>query len=119
MTLGQSASVDVSNPTDHCFFGINPGETVYQLIDVANFSVLIDAEQAMFNLSALVGFEKMQEQNQIEMTIYFGQGVGVLDYTRLVKGKTFLGRNLSFFSALLSFRDNKKCVVISFAFFHW
>jgi len=69
----------------NCFFRIDEGKTVAQVILVQQYSLLIDLEQAMFNLSALFGFRYPNEKDEISMTVTFGQAEGSPDYGLSVK----------------------------------
>jgi len=69
----------------NCFFRIDEGKTVTQVIIVQQYSLLIDLEQAMFNLSALFGLRYPNEQDEISMTVIFGQGEGSPDYALSAK----------------------------------
>jgi hypothetical protein len=53
------------------------------------FSLLIDLEQAMFNLSAFIGFKYPYNNEEISMTVQFVQDEGVIDNERILTSKSF------------------------------
>jgi hypothetical protein len=70
-----------------CFWITDKSKDAVQSIDVRQFSVLIDAEQATLNLSAFIRFGNATPNDEISMTILFIHGEGILDDERSITSK--------------------------------
>jgi hypothetical protein len=80
-------NVDMSMVKSDCVFRIDEQKTVIQSISVQQYSLLIGLEQAMVNLSALVGLRYANKQDEILMAVHFAQNEGSFDYTRSAKSQ--------------------------------
>ena len=80
-----------------CFFLTDKQMAVREVIDVRQFSLLIDLEKAMFNLSAFIGFKYPNGNNEFSMTVQFLQDRSVIDEERSLTGKHVCPGFVSYF----------------------
>ena len=64
-----------------CFFRIDNQSSVFQLVTIIKFSVLIDQQQAMFNLSARVGLRYPNKTDTIIMLALFSESADSIEFT--------------------------------------
>ena len=86
---------------DACFFRLDNQTNVFQSVDAVNFSILINHEQAMFNLTAFVGLRYPDEKDTIVMFIHFQESDGPFEFTKSARSE-FLLASLNTSSTCLS-----------------
>lgn len=82
-----NASLNVSDIEYDCFFKLDKGIGGYHVVSVQNFSHLIDLGLATFNLSALFGSIKFNENNTILFSVNFAQNTNSFQYGSAIDSK--------------------------------
>jgi hypothetical protein len=67
------SEIEQSTNTSECFFLTDKHTQAMGIIDIGEFSLLIDLEQAMFNLSAFIRFKTLNDNEDFLMEVQFTQ----------------------------------------------
>ena len=71
-----------------CLPRISVGRTAVYPIDMSQYSVLIDLEQLMFNLTISIGLINGTEHDAISINIYHAQEDGTFDFMSATRSKS-------------------------------
>jgi len=81
INFNETPGVKIIRFNDQCFFKIEKQINVYQLIPVHTYSLLIDLEQALVNITAFVGIKDRNNQDYVIMSVHFLENEGSGEYS--------------------------------------
>ncbi|UJR07448.1 hypothetical protein I4U23_011734 [Adineta vaga] len=107
-------SKNLSTIHNSCFFMIDKNQTAVHIVEIHTFSLLIDLEQAIFNLSTYLGVQNPNVNDEITMIIHFLRDEGGFDATHSAKKSIKNHSSIGFYSFINEIRPKTKYIVISF-----
>lgn len=99
---------DKLNIEQRCFFRMNQKQKIISIVQLLNYSMLIDLKRIMFNLSLWTGLSEEIQDDRITIIIHFVQMEGGFDYSNSFKSWLQDGFVLMFLETCLSFVESIK-----------